>query len=207
MGIVQKKNVPSGRLALRSALAFVFAVSQGSFAGSAATSGLSGTAPQELTIHRFETTRNKDGISPSSSLIADGSGALYGTTSRGGRYNGGTVFKLTPTGSGYTETILHSFRGADGRGPHGPLLAGSGGTLYGTTSGGGLSGKGVVFKLCPSRSGFSERVIYNFEGGSDGDDPESAVISDASGVLYGTTAGGGSFGNGTVYALTPSSNG
>jgi uncharacterized repeat protein (TIGR03803 family) len=97
-----------------------------------------------------------DGRSPSSALIADGAGNLYGTTLYGGNGGGsawlgfrcGVVFKLSPGG---TYTVLHSFAGgtSDGTGPSAGLIADSSGNLYGTTGRGGAFGQGVVFKLSP----------------------------------------------------------
>jgi uncharacterized repeat protein (TIGR03803 family) len=85
------------------------------------------------------------------------------------------------------------------------LVLGSGGVLYGTTIEGGTSYVGTVFSLKPPvRSGaaWTETVLYNFTGGSDGEDPIGLAIG-SGGVLYGTTGGGGTSGNGTVYSLTP----
>ena len=86
-------------------------------------------------------------------LIADSSGNLYGTTLVGGSYSGGVVFKLSPSG---TETVLYSFCSlpscSDGAAPAAGLIADSSGNLYGTTTYGGASGIGVVFKL--SGTGF-----------------------------------------------------
>jgi uncharacterized repeat protein (TIGR03803 family) len=102
----------------------------------------------ETVLHTF--TGGSDGGVPSGGLIADSSGNLYGTTSRGGASGrspsgSGVVFKLSPSG---TETVLYSLKGgSDGSGPAAGLIADSSGNLYGTTSGGGASGNGTVFKL------------------------------------------------------------
>ena len=151
-------------------------------------------------------------------MIADGSGALYGTTYNGGTSCGnagcGTVFELTPSGSGYTEHVLHRFRGPpnDGAFPAASLLAGKNGTLFGTTWNGGTAGVGTVFALEPTRHGYKETILYNFRGvphNPDGAAPFASLIGDDSGALYGTTAWDG--GNhcyyhsrcGTVFKLTP----
>jgi uncharacterized repeat protein (TIGR03803 family) len=86
-----------------------------------------------------------NGSVPEANLILIGSN-LYGTTSYGGAYGDGTVFKLSTSGS---ETVLHSFAGSDGANPHGSLVRGSTGALYGTTMQGGASGVGVVFEVTP----------------------------------------------------------
>jgi uncharacterized repeat protein (TIGR03803 family) len=169
----------------------------------------------ESVLHRFT---GNDGAAPVAGLILDGTGALYGTTYYGGsscviQEGCGTAFKLTPSGSGYNFSDIHRFRGGhDGAVPYGGLVADNAGDLYGTTTGGGKSSLGTVFKLIPSGTGYSENVLYSFSGGSDGSGPDGGVIVDNLGALYGTTAGGGSCtmqssGCGTVFKLTPSGSG
>ena len=167
----------------------------------------------EIVLHRFT---GDDGAGPAAALIADAAGNLYGTTAYGGPFYG-TVFKLTlnPDGS-YTHSVLHHFAGypSDGASPK-DLVADAAGNLYGiTTAGGGNAcgvddtfGCGTVFKLTPNPDGtYSESVLYNFTGGSDGQYPFGGLIADAAGNLYGTTFyGGGSgcdgSGCGTVFEL------
>jgi uncharacterized repeat protein (TIGR03803 family) len=96
----------------------------------------------ETVLHSFTVS---DGANPAAGLIADRAGNLYGTTQLGGAAGHGVVFRLSPSGTSYT--VLHSFTGGDGAGPVAGLIADSFGNLYGTTLGGGASGKGVVFKL------------------------------------------------------------
>src|SRR5262249_25556948 len=112
-----------------------------------------------------------DGWWPLAGVIADENGALYGTTEYGGPADQGTVFKLTPTGSGYTERVLHAFAGYDGALPTGGLLLDKHGALYGTTSSGGADNQGTIFKLSPAGSNYAERVLYSFQGGNDGASP------------------------------------
>jgi uncharacterized repeat protein (TIGR03803 family) len=164
-------------------------------------------------LYRF--TGGSDGIGPFGRLIADRSGALYGTTNYGGgsACDGGcgTVFKLTPRGSGYGESILYRFQGGtDGAHPVAGLVFDKSGALYGTTESGGSSacgvyGCGTVFKLAPGLiGGYGERILYRFQGGSDGYYPEAELIADETGALYGTTIFGGSSSlSGTVFKLTP----
>ncbi len=150
-----------------------------------------------------------DGASPFGSLIAV-NGKLYGTTYFGGgstRCAGGcgTVFEMDTSGR---ERILHRFRGYphDGQGPIGALVLVNG-ELYGTTWIGGSGcyhGCGTVFAV--STSG-KERVLHNFDGAPDGDNPEGALVN-VGGSLYGTTAFGGTSGGcgcGTFFRLIPSS--
>jgi uncharacterized repeat protein (TIGR03803 family) len=100
-------------------------------------------------VYRFQ--GGADGEHPWAGLIADSSGALYGTTQLGGTSNIGTVFKLTPAGTSYVESVLYSFTNkGDGGRPYGALVRDATGALYGTTGSGGspLSG-GTAFKLVP----------------------------------------------------------
>lgn len=170
----------------------------------------------ETVLHQFS---GPDGAKPIGALIGDASGNLYGTTSAGGAHNAGTVFELVYTRSGYTDTVLHSFTGeGDGGTPTSALVMDASGNLYGTAELGGAgsclgpgSGCGVVFELVKS-SGYSETVLYQFSGGSDGGLPYASIVLDAAGNLYGTTTCGGSSacldgsgGNGVVFMLVKSS--
>jgi uncharacterized repeat protein (TIGR03803 family) len=140
-----------------------------------------------------------DGSSPQASLLREASGDLYGTTSSGGAYGNGTIFRVTPKG---VETVLYSFKGGttDGADPQAALVVDSAGNLYGTTFAGGTSGAGTVFEL--TKKG-KESVLHSF--GSLGTNPVAGVTFDAAGNLYGTTSTGGLDGNGTVYELAAQS--
>jgi uncharacterized repeat protein (TIGR03803 family) len=96
--------------------------------------------------------------------------------------------------------VLHSFNKADGAYPVASLIEVKG-TLYGTTSGGGVNGSGTVFSVTPDGT---EHVLHSFGSGSDGGSPLASLV-DVNGTLYGTTflGGGGAFGLGTVFALKP----
>jgi uncharacterized repeat protein (TIGR03803 family) len=160
----------------------------------------------ETILHSF--VGDPTGVNPPGSLLEDKSGALYGTTYDHGPVIFGTVFKLTPHGSGYSYSLVHSFNGSDGAYPRGSLISDSSGALYGTAAAGGPGlGSGTVFKLTPNGNGFDFRLLYTFTGGSDGADPQGAVIADSNGALYGTTEFGGAAGKGTVFKLTPSRSG
>jgi uncharacterized repeat protein (TIGR03803 family) len=161
----------------------------------------------------------KDGALLFSRVVIGTNGTLYGTTGTGGRgdcdvnslIGCGTVFNLqppsisTPGGNSWNKTALYLFRGAgDGGEPgFGDLTLDRQGNLYGTTEIGGTYGEGAVFKLTPTNGGWTESVIYNFTGGTDGAIPLENVVFDRSGNLYGT-AQGGTYGFGTVFQLTPS---
>jgi uncharacterized repeat protein (TIGR03803 family) len=169
-----------------------------------------------------------DGSEALGGLVFDGAGNLYGTTSGGGVYGYGTVFKLTPgAGGAWTETVLYSFCPApgcaDGAYPgYGSLVLDPAGNLYGTTSYGGVyqaacGGRdcGTVFELSPNGGGdWTESVLHSFGNGTDGREPLSGLIFDRTGNLYGTTFAGGAghgftcgSGCGTVFGLTPGANG
>jgi uncharacterized repeat protein (TIGR03803 family) len=149
-----------------------------------------------------------DGSEPQAALLADASGNLYGVTSFGGANNEGTLFELSPNGSGFTETVLYSFCNevscADGSEPHGKLIMDGQGHLLGTTSSGGQFGKGSIFEITPNGASSTETVRYSFchdaPTCSDGSTPQSEVLIDAVGSLFGTTQSGGDNG-GVVYRL------
>jgi uncharacterized repeat protein (TIGR03803 family) len=140
-----------------------------------------------------------DGSTPQSFLIEDSGGRLYGTTSAGGTYGGGTVFRV----AGSKETILYNFgSGSDGSAPLGGLIFDSAGNLYGTTSAGGASGNGTVFMLTPKGSSYKETLLYSFGSGTDGAVPYAAVALDSAGDVLGTTSAGGTYTYGTVFELS-----
>jgi uncharacterized repeat protein (TIGR03803 family) len=112
---------------------------------------------------------------------------------------------LVTAGWSQTENVLYSFTGgSDGASPKANLI-GRPTKLYGTTLNGGTSGQGTVFQLTPGSPNWTDTVLYSFKGGTDGESPYPGVISDRSGNLYGTTNGGGTYGNGTVFQLKPGS--
>jgi uncharacterized repeat protein (TIGR03803 family) len=159
----------------------------------------------ETVLHAFK--GGNDGAHPAAELTLGNDGALYGTTTVGGGNgcggNGcGTVFKVTTDG---TETVLHAFNGADGAGPKWGVIQDGAGNIFGSTNYGAEAGCqldqgcGVVFKLTPQGR---ESVRYTFQGGSDGGNPNSALIRDASGNLYGAALWGGNNGNdGVIFKL------
>jgi uncharacterized repeat protein (TIGR03803 family) len=154
---------------------------------------------KETALHAF--TGGNDGALPSSGLIGDVNGNLYGTTRSGGAYNYGTLFKIEKSGA---ESVLYSFTGeADGAGPAGNLLLDAEGNIYGTATGGGSGGAGTVFKL--DKSG-NETVLHTFTGLADGAYPESGLVVDSNGILYGTAPFGGDPNGtdfGTIFLIKP----
>jgi uncharacterized repeat protein (TIGR03803 family) len=122
-----------------------------------------------------------------------------------------TLFATGAQAAAQHESVLFSFPGSQvaANGPLAGLIFDASGNLYGTTSGDG-NGTGTVFKLTPvAGGGWAERTLYSFgvSGSGDGNYPVAGLIFDASGNLYGTTEGGGVYGSGTVFELTPAANG
>lgn len=165
--------------------------------------------PKEAVLHHFGT--GTDGAAAYGRVIFDAAGNLYGTTVFGGTSGAGMVFELTnpEAPAGWTESILYNFSGgSDGSQPYGGLIFDSAGNLYGTTFQGGASNAGTVYELTPGKGGaWTETVLYSFAGGSDGMGPQSDLNFDHVGNLFGTTASGGSPGNGIVFELTPGKSG
>jgi uncharacterized repeat protein (TIGR03803 family) len=158
----------------------------------------------ETILHNFAYD-SSDGGQPEASLTMDNNGNLYGTTTSGGAYGWGTVFELTAEGS---YSILHNFDEAAGDGviPLNALTLDSQGNLYGATYWGGaysLYGGGTIFKLSPGSNGsWKETLLYNFGQGSGScQNPESSVLFDSKGNLYGTTTYGGASGGGCAYKI------
>jgi uncharacterized repeat protein (TIGR03803 family) len=174
----------------------------------------SGGSWTESVLYSFCSLANcTDGGSPVASVIFDGDGNLYGTTSVGGADGSGAAFELVPqTGGGWAEKVLHSFddNGKDGWVPYAGLVFDASGNLYGTTVFGGAEGDGgggTVFELMPrAGGGWTEKVLHTFNG-SKGDGPYAGVVFDASGNLYGTTLSGGDDNFGTVFELMPRAGG
>lgn len=214
----------------------------------------------ETTLYSF--TGRTDGGTPAAGLVTDRAGDIFGTTLGGGSYGNGTIFELHATGAGWRESVLHSFGnngdgaipsalfvnkkggvfgtcksggsynsgtvfgaqlsngvwqyatlynfnagGTDGYNPVGGVIAAPGGEhLYGTTPNGGY-GRGAVFELSYSPSGWTEKIIYRFEGGNDGTTPYAGLVMNPAGNLFGTTYLGGTNNDGTVFELSPSANG
>ncbi len=154
-------------------------------------------------LHSFMGQR-ADGSAPPSGVISDAKGNLFGVTLQGGRYNSGTVYRISPNGK---YKILHDFAGGagDGMGPAGRPILDAQGNLYGTTPQGGGSancqnGCGIVYKLAPDGT---LTLLHVFTGGSDGAMSTTEMIRDAQGNFYGTTAAGGPTNGGTVFRLAP----
>jgi uncharacterized repeat protein (TIGR03803 family) len=146
------------------------------------------------------------GGNPFASLIQVG-GALYGTTSGGGNFGNGTIFKINPDGTGF-NVVLNFSDDVTGGAPAGRLLLGNDGALYGTTTEGGIPvglGFGTIFKVNADGSDFVP--LHLFDDPLTGSAPWAGLIQGSDGALYGTTLTGGSLGGGTAFRLNPDGNG
>jgi uncharacterized repeat protein (TIGR03803 family) len=158
----------------------------------------------ENIVHSFG--KGSDGIDPyAETLVMDRLGNLYGTTTYGGAFQAGTVFKLSRNAAGaWGEEVLYSFDGAVAGNPFSGVILDGKGNLYGTcANGNGETTVGSVFELSPQPGGkWNNRNLLMFTRGN-GEFPESPLLRDASGNLYGTTLLGGATNMGVVYEVTP----
>ncbi|HEV3277177.1 MAG TPA: choice-of-anchor tandem repeat GloVer-containing protein [Terriglobia bacterium] len=144
-------------------------------------------------LYTFDLT---DGGYPSGSLLQGEDGAFYGTTSQGGEYNAGTVFKIVPGGRAIT---LHNFGSTgDGVGPQAGLVRATDGNLYGTTYFGGAYAYGTIFGITPDGD---ETVLHSFDR-IDGMFVLAGLIQATNGILYGAANSGGASGDGTIFSLS-----
>jgi uncharacterized repeat protein (TIGR03803 family) len=189
--------------------------SDGNFYGTTAKGGASTNCPFGCgTIFRISPTGNltnlysfngSDGQGASGKLFLSTDGSFYGTTAYGGVSNLGTVFRFSPNG-GFEN--LYSFKGPDGAIPiFAGLVLGRDGNFYGTTSLGGASNTGTVFRITASGT---LTTLYSFTGGSDGANPEASLVQGSDGNFYGTAYQGGNTnftlyvpGYGTLFQITP----
>ena len=162
----------------------------------AKTSGGYASAPTTLVSFNYT-----NGYAPQGGLVTDSAGDLFGTTLGGGAYSEGTVFEIARTGSGYASTpaTLVSFNGSNGSGPAG-LIADAQGDLLGMTATGGNFGDGTVFEITEASNGPAgpPNTLVSFNG-TNGQYPNTGVVADAAGNLFGMTRYGGANGDGTVF--------
>ena len=154
----------------------------------------------ETTLYEF--SGQPDAGPPIGGVAFDSAGNLYGTTVYGGVYDGGALFELSPAGSGWTETVLHSFGNEpDGFGPLAGVIIDQQGNIFGTTNQGGASYCGTAFELSPSAGGWTYVQLTSFTGQHQG--PAAVPTLDVSGNLFGGTETGGANQAGNVYELVP----
>src|SRR5271166_3741060 len=223
-------KIPAGGVVLDAQGNLYGATSYGGNGGSICFGGSCGTVYQlvppstqggawtENIIYNFTgKLNNNDGEVPTSGLVIDNAGNLYGVTAYGGTGiclpfgdGCGTVYELSPPsqpGGSWTKTILYSFQGGnDGQLPNGNLIFDRSGNLYGATEFGGGFGTcdapfyqncGTIFELSPPTTkggAWTEKVLYSFKGGPDGANPVGGLVFDKQGAIYGTKQFGG-----TVY--------
>jgi uncharacterized repeat protein (TIGR03803 family) len=152
-------------------------------------------------IHQF--TGGVDGLGGSPGrMIFDRQGNLYGASTVGGEFGNGVVFQLELNGGQWDLTPLYSFKGDPDAGfPYGGLIFDRAGNLYGTTYYDGAHEMGAVYQLHQGPNGqWKERVLYSFQGGTDGANSISGLVWDSQGNLYGTTSEGGA-GVGVIFKL------
>ena len=148
-----------------------------------------------FTLHSF--TGANDGANPYAGLVQGNDGYFYGTTEWGGPSGTGTVFRMSTNGA---LTLLYAFHyGNTGASPQAALVRGNDGSFYGTTSQGGTNNVGVVFKI--TTNGVLT-YLYCFTGGSDGANPQAALVQGNDGYFYGTTPSGGTNGYGNVFRIS-----
>lgn len=166
----------------------------------------SGGGWAETILYSFQD--NGDGARPEGGVIYDQFGNLYGVFFEGGPqlWDVGGVYKLSWSGSGWMERTIQAFDGfLDGGDPFGGLIIDQSGNLFGTTTGGGVSGGGTVFELSPGSGGWFLNTLWGRLTGGTG--PTDKLVMDAAGNLYGTTVAGGAYQNGSVFKLTRSGGG
>ena len=173
------------------------------------------TAPWNLSVLYYFTGGNNDGGDPTTPLVLDQNGDMYGANG-GGPDNCGLVFQLSRSGGSWNfSEIYNSFYCPDGDAGIDPggMLVDNQGNLYGVTGNGGhlscpysADGCGTVFKLTPTDGGWVESTLYEFNAPTDGAYPDGLVM-DAAGNLYAGTETGGPNGGGTVWELSPSGGG
>ncbi len=143
-----------------------------------------------------------DNSHPFGTLAIDSAGNLYGAAS-GGLYGEGNVFKLTNTGTDWTDSVIFYLTAQTGGGPAGGVIFDRQGNLYGATSGGGTGGLGTVYQLIPEPKGsWKPNLLHSFTGNDDGASPSSGSLTiDAVGNLYGETFYGGVYAWGTLFEI------
>lgn len=164
----------------------------------------SGQHLTETTLYEF--SGQPDAGPPIGGVAFDSAGNLYGTTVYGGVYDGGALFELSPAGSGWTETVLHSFGNQpDGFGPEAGVIIDQQGNIFGTTNQGGTNYSGTAFELSPSAGGWTYSLLTNFTGDHQG--PAAVPTLDVNGNLFGGTEDDGTNSAGNVFELVPDGHG
>jgi len=161
-------------------------------------------------LHHFQGSGyTTDGFYPKAGLVFDSAGEwLYGTTERS-TAGWGTVFKVYKNVVADGYTVIRNFTGTDGVAPSSRLLMGSAGWCYGTAAGGGpVTSYGTVFKFNCSDPGTTLEVLTNFTSGpTNGAFPRVGLALGSDDHLFGTTTGGGTADQGTVFKVNKTGSG
>jgi uncharacterized repeat protein (TIGR03803 family) len=180
--------------------------------GSGVLNKLSTSGSGFQVLHQFAGYQGQQTGGPQGELLLGQDGFIYGTQFGGGKYDQGTIFRISKTGSGFE--VLHDFLGTiqpgnstDGADPEGRLAQGADGTIYGTTTFGGTpTGYGTAWSLKLTGGKWVYKQLRRFAAGSHFNDANllhAGLVIDTNGVLYGADAGGGVYQGGAVYELTP----
>lgn len=154
----------------------------------------------ETLLHSF---KGPDGANPTSNVVFDAAGNMYFPTMSGGKYNNGTIVKMSPLPGGtWKGSLIHQFTGGqDGANPMGALAIDAAGNLFGSTNTGGALKSGTLFEMSPVGAGWKFKLLYHFANHQGA--PGGGLVLDAAGNLYGTTRLGGANGVGLAFKFTP----
>jgi uncharacterized repeat protein (TIGR03803 family) len=181
--------------------------SNGNLFGTTSQAGTSGygtvfeVANGSNSITTLASFNSSNGANPYGGLVEDNSGNLFGTTAHGGTSGYGTVFEIA--NSSNSITTLASFNSSNGANPAAGLVEDSSGNLFGTTLQGGTNLYGTVFEVANGSSSITTLASFNYSNGAS---PESSLVKDSSGNLFGTTQYGGTHGAGTVFEVANGGN-
>ncbi|MBK9593535.1 MAG: hypothetical protein IPO32_19225 [Crocinitomicaceae bacterium] len=143
-------------------------------------------------LHYFS---GADGSTPLRGMVDGGNGKFYGTTNEGGAFDFGVLFEFDPNTANYTK--LFDFNSVDGNSPQCELLLADNGLLYGTAPFGGVSNNGTLFQFDVGSNAFTK--LHDFTSSTTGAGPKGKLLQASNGKLYGITAGGGFYSDGTLF--------
>jgi uncharacterized repeat protein (TIGR03803 family) len=158
---------------------------------------------KEKVIYNFS-AGGADGTSPSAGMTIAPDGTMYSTTPDGGAFQGGVIFSLKKTSTGWKQTVIHSINfPSEGGFPYEGLMRDAAGNLFGVAPVGGAAQNGVVYRLSHTKQGWVDKVLHSFTN-QNGDGSGLYwidLISDTSGNIYGATSFGGTNSTGMVWEL------
>ncbi len=193
--------LPLGGLTALPGLAVAGVASQGGAHGAGTLFRLSRDGEDFEVLHHFGAGTN-DGRTPKSRLLLASDGFLYGTTEAGGAANAGTLFRISPNGSGYQ--VLHEFQPpTEGRAPDFGLVEGLDGRLYGVTAAGGTDNLGTVYRFRPTDKTLEVLRHFRLADRGLGYRPSALLFNPAKSLLWGTTLSGGTNEGGVFFQIKP----